>query len=161
MHGDASTVGDRLKLDLGQTLNTLANVGVIAGIIFLGLELRQNNAFLSADARYNLLLNRRPLHLLVMQDADFAGLLVKSRTDTELSEVETEQLFWYYDLLFASMDYDYQQYRDGLVDESALPIRDWIAALNSEDHGLLSFWGANKDSYSPEFVRFIDEEIIQ
>ena len=32
------------KIDLGQTLNTLANVGVIAGIVFLGVELRQNTA---------------------------------------------------------------------------------------------------------------------
>ena len=30
------------KIDLGQTLNTLANIGVIAGIIFLAIEVRQN-----------------------------------------------------------------------------------------------------------------------
>ena len=36
------------KIDLGQTLNTLANVGVIAGIVFLGLELSQNNDILES-----------------------------------------------------------------------------------------------------------------
>ncbi len=34
------------KLDLGQTITILANVGVIAGIVFLGYELRQNNLYL-------------------------------------------------------------------------------------------------------------------
>jgi hypothetical protein len=34
------------KIDFGQTLNTLANAGVIAGIIFLAIEVRQNQATL-------------------------------------------------------------------------------------------------------------------
>ena len=34
------------KIDLGQTLTILANVGVIAGIVFLGYELRQNTLVL-------------------------------------------------------------------------------------------------------------------
>lgn len=39
------------KFDLGQSLNTLANVGVIAGIIFLAYELNQNNEFLELEAK--------------------------------------------------------------------------------------------------------------
>ena len=31
------------KLDLGQTLGILANVGVLAGIVFLGIEIRDTN----------------------------------------------------------------------------------------------------------------------
>jgi hypothetical protein len=31
------------KIDLRHTIGLLANLGVIAGIVFLGLELRQNN----------------------------------------------------------------------------------------------------------------------
>jgi len=42
------------KIDLGQTLNTLANVGVIAGIVFLAVELNQNNEFLELEARATL-----------------------------------------------------------------------------------------------------------
>ncbi len=43
------------KIDLGQTITILANVGVVAGIVFLAVELRQNNEFMAADARFNLL----------------------------------------------------------------------------------------------------------
>jgi hypothetical protein len=39
------------KVDVGQTIQILANVGVIAGIVFLGFELRQNNALLQEQAR--------------------------------------------------------------------------------------------------------------
>lgn len=38
------------KIDVGQTVSILANFGVIAGIVFLAVELRQNNEFLAAEA---------------------------------------------------------------------------------------------------------------
>ena len=37
------------KLDFAQTASLLANLGVIAGIIFLGFELGQNNDLLAAQ----------------------------------------------------------------------------------------------------------------
>jgi hypothetical protein len=39
------------KIDLGQTITILANVGVIAGIVFLAIELQQNNALLETEIR--------------------------------------------------------------------------------------------------------------
>jgi len=36
------------KIDLGHTAGILANLGVVAGIIFLGLELRQNDDLMAA-----------------------------------------------------------------------------------------------------------------
>ena len=39
------------RLDLGQSIGILANIGVIAGIVFLGVELRQNNQLLTSQAR--------------------------------------------------------------------------------------------------------------
>lgn len=39
------------KIDVGQAISLLANIGVIAGIVFLGLELRQNNLLLNAQTR--------------------------------------------------------------------------------------------------------------
>jgi len=39
------------KIDLGQTIVILANVGVIAGIVFLAVEIRQNNRIVQAQTR--------------------------------------------------------------------------------------------------------------
>ena len=149
------------NIDLGQTIQIIANVGVIAGIIFLAVELQQNNDFLAAEARYNLLLNRRPVHLMVIQNPDVAGLLVKSRRDVELTEIEREQLVWYYDIFLSSIDYDYQQYRDGLVDETAIPIQAWIRVFRKDaDYGLYNFWQEMKEDYSPDFVQWMEENIV-
>jgi hypothetical protein len=42
------------KGDLSQTINTLANVGVLAGIIFLAIEVSQNQASLEQANAFNL-----------------------------------------------------------------------------------------------------------
>ena len=42
------------KLDIGQTMSVLANVGIIAGIVFLGYELQQNNDQLRSQSRANI-----------------------------------------------------------------------------------------------------------
>ena len=39
------------NLDVGQTITILANVGVIAGIILLAVEIDQNNQALGTQAR--------------------------------------------------------------------------------------------------------------
>ena len=39
------------KIDLGQLTNTLANLGVIAGIVFLAIEIRQNNMLMQSQTR--------------------------------------------------------------------------------------------------------------
>ena len=39
------------KINLGQLIGILANLGVIAGIVFLAFELEQNNQLMEAEAR--------------------------------------------------------------------------------------------------------------
>jgi len=55
------------KIDLGQTITILANIGVIAGIVFLGYELRQNTGaikleWLGQDADSRILQSQLELH---------------------------------------------------------------------------------------------------
>lgn len=55
MNDEQSPGGKNMKkFDFGQTLNTLANAGVVAGIIFLAVELNQNNELLELEARATL-----------------------------------------------------------------------------------------------------------
>jgi hypothetical protein len=43
-----------MELELEQIITIGANIGVIAGLVFLAMEIRQNNRFLAAQARYAL-----------------------------------------------------------------------------------------------------------
>ena len=39
------------KINLDRTIQIIANVGVIAGIVFLGMEINQNNEAMAVQAR--------------------------------------------------------------------------------------------------------------
>ena len=62
------------KVDLAQVIAMLANVGVIAGIIFLGYELHQNNEQLAADSRFNYYQTRVNFFRENATDEEFAEL---------------------------------------------------------------------------------------
>ena len=40
------------KIDLGQAISMFANIGVIAGIVFLAFEIRQNTEALETEMRF-------------------------------------------------------------------------------------------------------------
>jgi hypothetical protein len=76
------------KLEIGQTIQILANVGVIAGIAFLGLELRQNNELMAAQARFNRLSIITDAFDTQAVEPCIADILVKDRSDERLSPTE-------------------------------------------------------------------------
>ena len=74
------------KIDLGQTVGILANIGVIAGIIFLGVELQQNNRLMSSEAEYNLLQNRTDSD--IVGNPEIAAFWFKVNSGAPLTELE-------------------------------------------------------------------------
>ena len=78
------------KIDLGQTITILANVGVIAGIVFLGIELQQNNELLSSQIRSTRVENRLSLVDRLFDNPEVIELLGKE--ESELTETEMDRL---------------------------------------------------------------------
>ena len=76
------------KIDLGQTITILANIGVIAGIDFLALEVHQNNELMSAEARRSRTESSELAFRAIAENADIAEIFVKARQGQELSAVE-------------------------------------------------------------------------
>ena len=74
--------------DLGKFVQTLANVGVIAGIVFLAFELRQNNELMEAEARFNRLTVSREAYNILSTNGELAEIIVKANNNESLTEVE-------------------------------------------------------------------------
>ena len=81
------------KIDFGQTISILANVGVIAGIVFLGIELRQNNELMAAQARQASFENNRQFAEYLFENPDLAEILAKVEAGEETSPAEDIQLY--------------------------------------------------------------------
>lgn len=68
------------KIDLGQTLTILANVGVIAGIVFLGMEIRQANRIALVTAEYELRNNFSSVNEAILTNTELADFVHQTMT---------------------------------------------------------------------------------
>jgi len=77
-------------------LTLLANLGVLIGIVFLVVEVRQSNRIAVAATEISVRDQYRSHNELVLANDAIAELLVKAaNADGEFSEVETEKLYAY------------------------------------------------------------------
>ena len=81
---------------LNTWLTLIANFGVIAGLIFLGYEIRQNTTQLRAEALYSINEAISTLNAGVYSDPVMADIKVRGESDfSSLNNVEREQFIMY------------------------------------------------------------------
>lgn len=78
---------------LTKWLTLLANVGVIAGIVFLAIEIRQNSDAVRAQTRAQLAEEVTELFSVNMNDQEYATILMKGNNVEELYAVEHYQYY--------------------------------------------------------------------
>jgi len=78
------------NMDLGQTITILANIGVIAGILFLAFELRQNNEQLEIQFRGQMTSYRNAIPELVLENLYLIDL--QRKAVEELTQSERDRL---------------------------------------------------------------------
>ena len=140
------------KIDLGQTINTVANAGVIAGIIFLAIEIQQNNELIASEARFNRLAIQTASITLAVEHSDLAELLFRSRNGDDITPVEAYRIGFYWNRVFANMQWTYLEAYDDI------PLADWrniFQGVFAQAH-----WETQKPSYDPEFAQFVDENAV-
>jgi hypothetical protein len=150
------------KIDLGQTITIFANIGVIAGIVFLGYELRQNNELMSADANLRLLDNRiLYFQRLAVDDGGLAAALLKRAGDEQLTPLESFKLQNMHVATWIMWEWEFGRYLDGYITLDELPVAGWAVNLR-QNVGLTDVWMNQRDYIdpSPEFIDFIDEKVI-
>ena len=150
------------KIDLGRTINTLANLGVIAGIVFLAVELNQNNQLLELEAKATLSEYLQNGWDRIASDPELVDLFIKDRNGEQLTEPEEFRLNAYWMGFLIRQEWQFQHFPDlGTRVEALRRIhssygsfrRTWMG--NSEGSR-----SAGKDNFSPEFVEFLDRNIV-
>jgi hypothetical protein len=81
---------------LNAWLTLVANFGVIAGLVFLGYEIRQNTIQLRADALYSINEAISTLNAGIYNDPVLADIKVRGEADfSSLNQIEREQFIMY------------------------------------------------------------------
>ena len=147
------------KIDLGQTITILANIGVIAGIIFLAVELRQNNELLGVQARSGILNRQTGAPDLILQNSELWPLLDKE--EDSLTHTERQALNLLGTRILYAHEAGFQETVSGSRDKTELRQRLRVAWRDPWQHLSVSIaWDGYKERADPNFVAWMEQNIV-
>jgi len=146
------------SLKLSNWLTLIANVGVIAGIVFLGIEINQNSKLLRAESSFSMLQNRQIGRNQVFEDPEIAQLMIKGENGEPLSDIEQYRLTNRIESIIIGWEWEYRQYLEGNIEE--IPFTAWRNLLKSPLYTHVG-WRSVEGKLSPEFIRFLNENIVE
>jgi hypothetical protein len=107
------------KLDLGQTIGILANIGVIAGIVFLAIEVKSANDANRLQSAYASAEGFNQLNLMLASDSVLSRIFVVGMADPDrLNNVEAAQFANLMRAIVNQGSETWTQYRLGLIDDA-------------------------------------------
>ncbi len=143
--------------DLGALGELLGSVAVLATLVYLTLQTRQNTAAIGAQldaARIGAVLN---IVLTSATSGELNEALIEDRNDDRSVNDMRRGAWWSAQLNMAQ--WNWAQTRRGLLATSDQP--GWEFAINSWFRNFGSFerwWSNAKSAYPPEFVEFVEEQ---
>jgi hypothetical protein len=145
------------KIDLGQTISILANLGVIAGIVFLGVELQQNNELLRIETRNNGM-SRLAGNVDIQLDNPYLFELSQKDMDT-LTPAERAALITLGIRLLSTYQTAYDDRRQGLSD-GEISLRRVVSDSWRNAPAMQLAWARFSERGDPEFVAWMEEIVI-
>jgi hypothetical protein len=146
------------KIDLGQAIALFANIAVIAGIVFLAFELRQNTIATQLIAAGSSAGYIRDMNALIVENGELAEMLVKRSADGELTAAERLRLVTFLSSTLIGWHAIYEQHQEGLLsDEQWRVYREGMRQVLLGYPYVQQFWARQRDSYSVGFNRLIEQ----
>jgi hypothetical protein len=149
------------SFDIGQFVQTLAIVGVIAGIVFLAFELRQNNEqnneLMEAEARFNRLTISREAYNILSTNGELVEIIVKANNNESLTEVERYRFTSSQMRFLINMEW---MFREMPVDspERKYAERAMMSAMSSKLRHQIFL--DNVDRFDASFVSWVEDTIL-
>ena len=152
-----------MEFDVGQALNIIANIGVLAGIIFVAVEIRQNNHLLEAQARYSLRQYRSDIADTIMTPHvleathKYAGgesLTPMDRSAALMTALKVIELW----------EWQHGEYVAGMLRRETLPVDSWRLWYHGKGQSpvpIQEIWELRKRVMNPVFVRFFEENVVE
>ena len=150
-----------MDIDVGQVISIAANIGVIGGIVLLVLEVRQNNKFLAAQARYSLRQYRSDIadtlmlpHVIEATYKLAAGekITPMQRGAAHMVAIKAIELW----------EWQYGEYAAGMLQRHELPVgswRLWFHGKGPVPMPVREVYALRKPVLNAGFVRFFDEAV--
>jgi len=144
------------KLDLGQTIGIFANIGVVAGIVLLALELRQNNLLMQSQARMNRLELRQSSNNELFNSPHLFSAHVRWTQGEDLSVGDRDLIRRYWTNRYLNFNSIYEEYQNGLIPEYQLQSEGFRGMINGP---AFEYWSGIREQLNPEFVLWAEDHL--
>lgn len=144
------------KIDISQTVQTTANLGVLVGIFFLAYEIRQNTTATQLMASESHMASVIGQNDLLVTNPQLAELLARAIAGEEISDAEFIQLGNLMGSRLFAWQNSYLQYRQGAIPEEVmrgfdLAMVEWMTGLPI----FRDYWESRTDRFAPDFVEYV------
>jgi hypothetical protein len=143
---------------LGAIANLLAAVGVIATLIYLSIQIRQNTKAVRSSSIQNLVQSFSTTAQAAVENEHIIPLLLKGNAGADaLTETERAQLHFWFIMTFRRFEGVYFQRDLGIVDADVIDgfERSHLAVLASK--GAQDWWATSKGIFNSGFVRYVEQ----
>ncbi len=144
------------KIDLGQTITILANVGILIGIILLLVELNQSSTMVRGQTRNEISSELVGLMSQVANNSELANLVYRADQGQELTPEEMIQFNHRTISMIRYFENVHDQYRLGLYDEAEFETQREAWRNFYLSPATTAFWCGYRSTVSPSFREEID-----
>ena len=145
--------------NLNKWLTLVANIGVLAGIVFLGIELQQNTNMMQAQTRDSVNQNTNQAYNLLAGDLELADIIVRGNAGNLVFELNAEWLAYssFMSMGLRNWENEYYQYEQGLFEDSEFLPRKQAWGRYLLAPGPRQVWASVREDYSNNFRNVIDQ----
>lgn len=150
------------KIELGQSLEIIANVGVLVGIIFLAIEVNQNTAMIEAEMSQNRAESAMSEAQSLYNSDYLPEILVALRKGEPITDVQTERIVHWFRSFNRNLDNQLLLYRQGMLGDDVLRSME-LAILDTIVFTpvTVEIWEQTKNQYSDDYIRIVDRVLAE
>jgi hypothetical protein len=153
---------------LGNLGDFLGGIAVIATLIYIALQVRQNTVQIAQNSdwlRTQTYRTDQNAHVaatqLVASDASLATIYRKGTADPDtLTDDEWTRLTFYYGLMFGNYQTSLYQYEQGLLDKELWPNLVAIMTMMLRSPDGARYWQESGFSHTARFQEFVENDIL-
>lgn len=139
----------------------IAALGVIVSVVYLGIQIRQQNEITKAEFGHSLSNRMYERYFNTSKDDEFSEFLSKDWSDTEkLSDSERWRVAVFVNMILVDIFDTYDKVKKGFVDESHLEMRIHMLKLGTMKTDIAKMtWNYWKSTRDNQFIEWFESEI--
>ena len=141
---------------LGAIAELLGAIAVFSTLAYLAVQVRQSNIVAREQAHFHMLQNQLGFFDKLSDDAEFVKTVYGRDLDAE--QISDRQHEAHAISILFKWNWEYMRAQDGVYDQETLPLQGWRTFYYPM--GIDRHWDSIKRFHNPEFVAFMDKEII-